>query len=180
MKTIHSQSNHVSDGSILLKLGILLLVLLLLGGVFYGTYRWQHAEVAKLEKEIAQLNTQLSDIKDNNTVTYTSAKGVSAKVYLPSKSAKVDSPLKVLGEIPGNWSFEASFPVVLKDADGAVIAQAPAQVLGDWMTTELVPFSLELSFSSAASGDATLIMQKDNPSGLPENDDTIIIPVVLE
>lgn len=157
--------------------------MLLLAGVFYGTYQWQRATVTKLEREVAQLDTQLKEAKKQvlgDTVTYTSDKGVTARVYVPSKGAKVDSPLRILGEIPGNWSSEASFPVVLKDAQGNVIAQTPAQVLGDWMTTELVPFSLELTYTSTTTGNASLILQKDNPSGLAENDDSITIPVVLE
>src|SRR6185436_520379 len=54
----------------------------------------------------------------------------------------VSSPLTVTGEARGNWYFEASFPAVLVDWDGKIIAQLPAQAQGDWMTQEFVPFSV--------------------------------------
>lgn len=52
-----------------------------------------------------------------------------------SEGRKIQSPFTLTGEIRGPWFFEASLPVTLYDADGSVIAQAPAQALKDWMTT---------------------------------------------
>jgi hypothetical protein len=90
------------------------------------------------------------------------------------------SPLTLSGEVPGNWSFEASFPVQLTDDDGNVLAEGVAQLEGDWMTEEMVPFSVTLTFDPPAEGTAGfLILKKDNPSGLPENDDSVSIPVTF-
>jgi len=159
----------------------------MLGGVFYGTYQWQHSMVVNLDQQIAQLNTQLKDAQaqvtngqNKNESTYMSSKGVSIKVYAPASGTTLRNPLIVLGEVPGNWSFEASFPAILKDAKGNIIAQAPAQVLGIWTTNELVPFSLKLPYVPPASGDGTLVLQKDNPSGLAANDDSVTIPIKFE
>lgn len=159
---------------------------LLAGLVFYLTYQWQNSKVTDLQNQVTQLKSQQADdtkqispSPSNNEFIYTSTKGVSIKVYSPLKTAKVTSPLAIIGEVPGNWSFEASFPVILKDSSGEVVAQASAQLLGDWMTTELVPFSLKLSYTAAASGNGSLILQKDNPSGLPQNDDSVTIPVTF-
>jgi hypothetical protein len=44
------------------------------------------------------------------------------------------------------------------------------------MTSELVPFSLKLPYTAATPGNGSLILQKDNPSGLPQNDDSVTIP----
>ncbi len=97
----------------------------------------------------------------------------------------VSSPLTVTGEARGNWFFEASFPVILTDWDGRIIAQVPAQAQGEWMTEEFVPFSATLTFTTPIPGDpavnrGALILQKDNPSGLPEHDDALEIPVVFK
>lgn len=92
----------------------------------------------------------------------------------------VTSPLTVSGEVPGNWSFEASFPVRLTDADGTVLAEAVAQIEGDWMTEEMVPFGVTLTFDPPVAGTTGyLILIKDNASGLPEHDDSLSIPVTF-
>lgn len=92
----------------------------------------------------------------------------------PKNGAQISSPLKVTGKARGNWYFEASFPVILTDWDGKIIAQVPAQAKGDWMTTDWVPFEATLTFTdpgAVVSSRCSLILKKDNPSGLPANDD---------
>jgi hypothetical protein len=95
----------------------------------------------------------------------------------PRPNDTIKSPLTITGKARGNWYFEASFPVKLTDADGNVLASAPAQAKGDWMTTEFVPFTVTLTFATPTSATGTLNLLKDNPSGLPEKDDALYIPV---
>ena len=85
--------------------------------------------------------------------------------------------MPIVGEIPGNWSFEASFPIKLKDSNGKVLSQTNAHVLGDWTTTNYVIFSAQLTFPSQPSGSGELVLEKDNPSGLAQNDDSVSLPV---
>lgn len=101
------------------------------------------------------------------------------KLEEPLPQSLTSSPLLIKGKARGQWYFEASFPVILKDANGKIIAQAPAQAQGEWMTTEFVPFTATLTFSKPATATGTLILHKDNPSGLPENDDSIEIPLTF-
>jgi hypothetical protein len=99
----------------------------------------------------------------------------------PAPGSQIASPLQVTGRARGNWYFEASFPVILKTAGGAVLATVPAQAQGDWMTTDWVPFTATLVFTPPAPGSSgTLILQKDNPSGEPQYDDSRTIPVVFQ
>jgi len=102
----------------------------------------------------------------------------------PTPQAIITSPLILEGQARGPWFFEASFPVTLTNWNGLIIAEGPATAVGDWMTTEFVPFTMKLDFVSPYNaGDpdfmkrGTLILQKDNPSGLPENDDALELPV---
>lgn len=95
----------------------------------------------------------------------------------PQPDEAVMSPLVVMGEARGIWYFEASFPAKLFDADGKLLASAPAQAQGDWMAEEFVPFAVSLAFDRPATETGTLVLEKDNPSGLPENADEIRIPV---
>lgn len=99
------------------------------------------------------------------------------RVLEPASNATVSSPLTITGEARGNWYFEASFPIRIEDANGNVLGQHYATAQGDWMTEDFVPFQAELSFTVSATQTGTLILEKDNPSGLPENDDELRIPV---
>lgn len=98
-------------------------------------------------------------------------------VFYPLASSYISSPLTVRGEARGFWYFEASFPVRLLDANRKELAVKPAQAKGEWMTEEFVPFEVTLEFVKPATSTGILRLEKDNPSGLPENDESIEIPV---
>ncbi len=103
-------------------------------------------------------------------------------VESPKPDETVRSPLVVTGVAPGRWYFEASFPVQLLDVNGNVLAAVPAQAQSDWMTDKPVPFKATLIFNAPHLSDmsAQLVLKKDNPSGLPENEDEFRIPVRLD
>lgn len=104
------------------------------------------------------------------------------EVDAPAMNATVSSPLTITGKARGNWYFEASAPVMLTDWDGKVIAQGHIEAQGDWMTTDFVPFTATLTFTTPTAGDpavnrGTLILKNDNPSGDPAKDKAVEIPV---
>jgi hypothetical protein len=162
------------------KLLLWLIAIAAIGGALYGVYVWQQQEVDELKAQVTQLDTELAESKKRESPTanyeYTSTKGVVVKVYTPDFSTQLTSPVIVMGEVPGNWSFEADFPIKLLDDNGAVITQVTAQLQDDWMTEQLVPFVAKLPFD-AVSSEGTLVLQKDNPSGLEVNDDSVSIPI---
>lgn len=95
-----------------------------------------------------------------------------------SPNDRVKSPLSVKGIAPNNWFFEAVFPVQLLDANGIVIAEAPAQAQSDWTVEGPVPFVAELAFAVNGDTPATLVLAEDMPSGLPGQRE-VRIPVTL-
>ncbi|PIS34476.1 MAG: hypothetical protein COT37_02315 [Parcubacteria group bacterium CG08_land_8_20_14_0_20_43_9] len=97
----------------------------------------------------------------------------------PQPNQIVHSPIVIEGEARGFWFFEASFPVKLLDDKGQEIARHYVQATGDWMTADFVPFRGELEYNVMATTSAILVLQKDNPSGLPENDKSIEIPIII-
>ena len=98
----------------------------------------------------------------------------------PQPNDVVESPLILKGRARGSWFFEASFPVELRDDNGAIIAQGQATATGDWMTEEFVPFTATLSFNKAAgTSTGNLILRKANASGLPENEGALEIPIIF-
>ena len=97
-------------------------------------------------------------------------------VEAPQPNQKVESPLLVKGEAQGTWFFEASFPVMLVDEGGSVLAQGLATSSESWMTEDFIPFEVTLEFETEAP-EGVLVLQKDNPSGLAEMDEELRIPV---
>lgn len=101
------------------------------------------------------------------------------RVDSPRPNTTVANPLVITGQARGTWFFEASFPIHLEDASSNRIATAVAQAQGEWMTTEFVPFEAALNIPDDFTGPATLVLEKDNPSGLPEHADALTMPITV-
>ncbi|MBI2644146.1 MAG: GerMN domain-containing protein [Candidatus Wildermuthbacteria bacterium] len=101
------------------------------------------------------------------------------RITNPRPNQEIRSPLLITGQARGNWFFEASFPVKLLDERGNTLVTGIAQAQGEWMTTEFVPFQAHIEFDKPAGKKGTLILEKDNPSGLPEQADELRVPVVF-
>ena len=98
----------------------------------------------------------------------------------PRPNQIIESPLFIKGKARGNWYFEADFPVKLFDDNNFLLGITIAQALGDWMTEDFVSYSAILLFSVPSTSKGRLILEKDNPSGLPEYADELIIPVYFK
>lgn len=102
-------------------------------------------------------------------------------IDFPKDSQKITSPIKISGKAVGNWFFEGSFPIELVDLDKNIIAIGIATSSEDWMTEKFINFSSEIYFDKPTSTqNAILIFKKDNPSGNPEFDKSVFIPVILK
>jgi hypothetical protein len=97
----------------------------------------------------------------------------------PKVGATVSSPLMVSGKARGNWYFEASFPIDVVDTNGTLLGQGFATAQGEWMTSEYVPFTGTVTYKAPTTSSSTIrvVFKKDNPSGLPENDDFVGVEV---
>jgi hypothetical protein len=129
-------------------------------------------------------NTQSTNTNTNNSNTNTAAnppavtdKSGLIQVAPPKPNDVVSSPLTITGKARGPWYFEAQFPIKIKDANGTVLGTTTAHAIGDWMTTDFVPFTATLTFSPSSTATGSLVLQKDNPSGLPQNDDSLVVPI---
>lgn len=99
------------------------------------------------------------------------------RINNPRPNQLIISPLVVIGEARGIWYFEADFPVRLLDANENEIAVGFLTAVNDWMTEEFVEFQGEITFDYPQTDTGSLILEKANPSGLPENEDELRIPV---
>jgi hypothetical protein len=117
--------------------------------------------------------------KDTNT------KSDLIRISSPRPNQKITSPLVITGEARGYWFFEATFPITLTDWDGKIITQHYAEAQDEWMSEDFVPFKAVLEFENPSwdaefSKRGTLILHKQNASGLPEHDDALEFTVWFE
>ena len=102
------------------------------------------------------------------------------RVDNPRPNQVIENPLYVTGEARGFWFFEADFPVKLFDDNGFLLGVTPAQASGAWMTEDFVAFKATLLFAVPSTSKGKLVLEKDNPSGLPEHADELIIPIYFK
>ncbi len=96
----------------------------------------------------------------------------------PEGGSVVSSPLTIQGTAPGSWFLEATFPIEVRDEQGTVLGQGQAHAQGNWMTTDYVPFTASVTFTSPGKGKTGFIVFKnDNPSGLPENAKEFLVEI---
>jgi hypothetical protein len=158
-------------------IGVLLL-LVAVGWLAYWT--GSHERGTTKTPEGTNPSTKTPSEERTSLAEYRSLKGVIIKLDPRIASEAQVSPLKVTGDVPGNWSFEASFPIELRDSTDKVLSRTVATLQGDWMTADLVPFTATLTFTEPTTTEtAQLVLHKDNPSDLPEHDDSVTIPVKL-
>ena len=98
----------------------------------------------------------------------------------PRPGEIIESPLIATGQARGYWFFEASFPVYIINDANEMLGVGFATADDEWMTEDFVPFSAEVQFDPKGAKKGFVILKKDNPSGLPEHDDSLRIPVRFE
>ncbi|MDT0646797.1 Gmad2 immunoglobulin-like domain-containing protein [Zunongwangia sp. F260] len=98
-------------------------------------------------------------------------------VEQPKREEKILSPLQIKGKARGTWFFEGTAPVTLVDNGQKELATGIIEAKGEWMTEDFVPFQGSLEFDALNFENGFLILHRANPSGKPEYDKNIIIPV---
>jgi hypothetical protein len=87
--------------------------------------------------------------------------------------------LSYKGEIKGGWFFEGNILINILDQNKKLLKSSNAMAKGEWMTIEPVEFEGNIDFSGLAKGGAYFEIHNDNASALPENDKSILIPIVI-
>jgi len=95
-------------------------------------------------------------------------------------NTKVHGILSYRGIIKGGYFFEGNILINILDADKKVIKTSNAVAKTDWMTSGPVNFEGNIDFSGLPKGMAYFEIHNDNASGLPENDKSILIPVIIQ
>lgn len=158
---------------------IIITITILILSILAVLFMWLWAFKPVEQQQSTNQSNSSADNQDNTNAykEYASEKGVKLRLYQPVSGANVNSPLEIKGEVPGNWSFEATFPIKLVNTQQDVIATAIAKLSGDWMTDAYVPFTATLTFDKPTATSGFLVLQKDNPSAQADKDDSATIEV---
>jgi hypothetical protein len=122
---------------------------------------------------------ETSSKDQNDTETKTDDNDKVAVLDVPLKDAKITTPVTVTGTAPAFWFFENSFPVQVQDSAGKVLGAGQANPITESLPEGMTPFHAEVEFDKPATPTGTLLLKADNPSGLPENDYSVKIPVTF-
>ena len=94
--------------------------------------------------------------------------------------AKLFGVVSYTGAVKGGYFFEANILVNILDANKKILKMGNAMATTDWMTAEAVSFGGTLDFTNLPKGSGFIEIHNDNASGLPENDKSVLIPIVIE
>ncbi|PIP68757.1 hypothetical protein CO033_01680 [Candidatus Nomurabacteria bacterium CG_4_9_14_0_2_um_filter_32_10] len=95
-------------------------------------------------------------------------------------NSKVQGVVSYQGAVKGGYFFEANILINILDANKNVLKTSNAIAMTDWMTIEPVEFEGNIDFTNLPKGLAYIEIHNDNPSGLPENDKSVLIPIVID
>lgn len=93
---------------------------------------------------------------------------------------EVSDNIIIQGWIKNSYFFEGNILVNILDSNKKNIKQTHANSVTEWMTDGPVEFQGEVDFSYLPKGNAYIEIHNDNASGLPENDKSILIPIVIK
>lgn len=132
-------------------------------------------------EEIEKAPVAKEEENDLLKLHYTRTTPAEIDITSPRPGDVITSPLTITGNAVGGWYFEANAPVTLTNWDGLIIAEGYVMATDNWMTADKVPFEGTLVFEKPIYGDiGFLILQNDNPSGLPEYSKAVEIPIRFE
>ena len=166
--------------SSLIVIIIILVVIIGAGGTYYFLTRdTQKSTVCTEEAKVCSDGSAVGRAGPNCEFTPCPKEDLII-VESPSAHEVIKSPLTIKGLARGSWFFEGTFPIEILDVNGNIIAQNFAQANNDWMTSEFVPFEAVLTFDTPNTEKGTIVLKKDNPSGLTENEDELRIPISFD
>jgi hypothetical protein len=101
-------------------------------------------------------------------------------VTAPLPNAIVSHTFDITGTAPNLWYDEAVFPIQVRDANDDLVGTAQGEAQSDWTVSGPVAFKSQITVDASYEGPANLILLRDNPSGLPQNIDSVTIPIVVQ
>lgn len=95
-------------------------------------------------------------------------------------NANVSGVVSYSGIIKGAYFFEANILINILDSNKKVLKRSNAMAKTEWMTSDPVEFEGIIDFTGLPKGPSYFEIHNDNPSDLPENDKSILVPIIIE
>ena len=92
---------------------------------------------------------------------------------------KVSGIRSFRGSVKGGYFFEGNILINILDSNKNVLRNSNAMATTEWMTADPVEFEGYIDFTTLPKGPAYFEIHNDNASGLPENDKSILIPIII-
>lgn len=177
-----------------LLIGIAVLLLLLISGAFLYYFKEvgtsENMVISSYEECVAAGNPVMESYppqcRTEDGQTFSQEIGneldVSDEIQIsnPRPNQLIEKTLEITGRAKGTWLFEAQTVARLYDKDNNLITEGIVTAQSDWMTEELIPFKGTLNFVHPGPEKGKLVIEKSNPSGLPENDSQLIVPIYFK
>lgn len=93
---------------------------------------------------------------------------------------EVHGILSYRGTIKEGYFFEGNIIVNILDENKKVLLKSNGISKGDWMTSGPVNFEGNIDFTNLPKGKAYFEIKNDNASGLPANDKSVLIPIIIK
>jgi hypothetical protein len=91
---------------------------------------------------------------------------------------------EITGSVPGFWFFEGDFPVSLVDTNDNVFATVIATSPEDWMTANIIPFTVTTPATLSYTGPGKIIFTRNDPSdgesSIPASETTATVFVTFQ
>lgn len=125
-------------------------------------------------------NNEVSDVP-NEEITYPAIEGNAKDLvsFSLDPGQEVGGVMAVSGAVQGGYFFEANIILNILNEDKKVLRTTNGNAKTEWMTSEPVGFDAVLDFSGLRNGLGFIEIHNDNASGLPENDKSILIPIII-
>ncbi len=147
---------------------ILIIVVLLLVVVFY-LLGGKQTVLTPIDNTVVPINTNTEILGNKDDLISFS--------ILPG--ATVSGATSYNGVIKGAYFFEANIVINILDANKNILKKSNTMATTDWMTVGPVSFAGSIDFTDLPKGSAYFEIHNDNPSGLPQNDKSILVPIVI-
>lgn len=148
---------------------LFVILLVLLG---YGAYSLYKQGVLFGPRQ----NTKEEDVQEVKDIELKTKEGLTFTLSSPLPKSELGCTFLLSGKMPREWFFENVFPYRI-EIEGVEVVRGLVQSHDDYTVKEMLTFSQELECIGKCLGNSEIILRRDNPSGLEENDDEYRIPV---
>jgi len=155
---------------------IIIFAVILIGAIFF--YLGQHREPTN------QINVNNNPQENINTTEEKLPEILGNKDDLVSFSvvsgSTISGKMAVSGIVKNAYFFEGNILLNVLDQNKNVLKTGHGSAITDWMTSGPVSFQGIIDTLGLPTGAAYIEIRNDNPSGMPENNKSILIPVVIQ